>query len=59
MSQRDSDIDRLRPIITTLGPIPEVRDCPHCGRVGMRAATVCGHCWKKLPPLVEPPQDAA
>ena len=33
-----------------LGPAPELRDCPHCGAVGMRAATLCGTCWKKLVP---------
>jgi hypothetical protein len=33
-----------------LGPAPELRDCPHCGAVGMRAATVCGTCWAKLVP---------
>jgi hypothetical protein len=33
-----------------LGPAPELRACPHCGAVGMRAATLCGYCWKKLVP---------
>jgi hypothetical protein len=33
-----------------LGPAPELLACPHCGVVGMRAATLCGHCWKKLVP---------
>jgi hypothetical protein len=33
-----------------LGPAPELRACPHCGAVGMRAATLCGTCWKKLVP---------
>jgi hypothetical protein len=33
-----------------LGPEPEVRDCPKCGGVGMRRATVCGTCWTKLTP---------
>jgi hypothetical protein len=33
-----------------LGAAPELRDCPHCGVAGMRAATRCGHCWKKLIP---------
>jgi hypothetical protein len=33
-----------------LGPVPELRACPHCGAVGMRAATRCGGCWKKLVP---------
>ena len=35
-----------------LGPAPEERACPHCGTIGMRAATRCGRCWEKLvPPL--------
>jgi len=34
-----------------LGPEPEVRECPVCKHVGMRAATVCGYCWTKLEPL--------
>lgn len=33
-----------------LGPEPEVRECPTCGAVGMRAATLCGSCWTKLTP---------
>lgn len=33
-----------------LGPEPEVRACPVCQRIGMRAATVCGFCWTKLTP---------
>lgn len=35
-----------------LGRAPELAACPHCGAVGMRAATRCGHCWRKLPPLM-------
>jgi hypothetical protein len=31
-----------------LGPAPELRECPSCGRIGMRDATRCGHCWVKL-----------
>jgi hypothetical protein len=34
-----------------LAPVPEVRECPVCKRLGMRAATICGFCWTKLPPL--------
>jgi hypothetical protein len=30
------------------------RKCPHCGNLGMRDATLCGYCWKKL----VPPDDA-
>jgi hypothetical protein len=33
-----------------LGPAPELRACPFCGSVGMRAATRCGACWRKLEP---------
>jgi hypothetical protein len=36
-----------------LGPEPELRECPVCKHAGMRAATVCGYCWTKLPPLPE------
>lgn len=32
------------------GPAPELRTCPSCGTVGMKAATVCGTCWTKLVP---------
>ncbi len=33
-----------------LGPAPELRACPFCGAVGMRAATLCGTCWRALDP---------
>jgi len=33
-----------------LGPAMATRKCPHCGNVGMRDATLCGYCWKKLVP---------
>jgi hypothetical protein len=33
-----------------LGPAPELRSCPFCGSVGMRGATRCGACWRKLEP---------
>jgi len=36
-----------------LGPEPEVRECPICHHVGMRAATVCGYCWTQLTPPTE------
>lgn len=36
--------------VLALGPPPELRACPHCGGVGMRAATRCGSCWEKLVP---------
>ncbi len=38
-----------------LGPAPDLRTCPTCGRPGMRTATRCGFCWAKL----EPPQPSA
>jgi hypothetical protein len=34
-----------------LGPAPKLRDCPRCGRSGMRDAKLCGYCWAQLPPL--------
>jgi hypothetical protein len=34
-----------------LGPEPEYRECPKCGHISMRQATLCGHCWAKLGPL--------
>lgn len=36
--------------LLALGPAPELRACPSCGAVGMRAATRCGFCWQKLEP---------
>lgn len=33
-----------------LGPPPELRACPFCGGVGIRDATRCGTCWRKLVP---------
>jgi len=37
-----------------LGPEPELRQCPVCGNVTMRKATLCGHCWTKLTPPAGP-----
>ena len=37
-----------------LGPEPAYRQCPVCKQVGMRAATVCGHCWTSLTPSSSP-----
>jgi hypothetical protein len=34
-----------------LGHARPTRECPHCGNVGMRDATLCGYCWKKLVPV--------
>lgn len=36
--------------VLALGPAPELRACPHCGSIGMRAATRCGVCWNRLVP---------
>jgi hypothetical protein len=33
-----------------LEPAPALRACPFCGSIGMRAATLCGTCWRKLEP---------
>jgi hypothetical protein len=33
-----------------LGSAPELRACPFCGSAGMRDATRCGTCWRKLVP---------
>lgn len=37
-----------------LGPPPELRACPSCGSVGMRAAIRCGNCWRRLDPPAPP-----
>ena len=37
--------------VLALRPAQPTRNCPNCGRPGMRDATVCGYCWKKLAPL--------
>lgn len=35
-----------------IGPAPELRSCPTCGRLGMSAATRCGYCWARITPTV-------
>jgi hypothetical protein len=42
-----------------LGPAPEMRECPKCHGIGMRAASRCGNCWTKLEPLEPATTDAA
>jgi len=42
--------------VLALGPPPELRTCPTCGEIGMRAATRCSRCWSSLAPL--PPSQA-
>lgn len=34
-----------------LGPEPELRECPVCKHLCMRAASRCGQCWTALAPL--------
>ena len=34
-----------------LGPAPELRACPACSQLGMRAASRCGHCWIAIVPM--------
>lgn len=36
--------------LLALGPAPRLLACPSCGALGMRAATRCGFCWRKLEP---------
>ena len=37
--------------VLALGPAPELRECPNCHEIGMRAASRCSRCWASLPPL--------
>jgi hypothetical protein len=37
-----------------LGPEPTYRQCPVCKHMGMRMATLCGHCWTTLAPAPAP-----
>lgn len=37
-------------VLLALGPAPELRACPTCDEVGMRAARRCSRCWAALPP---------
>jgi hypothetical protein len=37
--------------LLALGPSRELRECPACGRFGMRDATRCGYCWTALESL--------
>lgn len=39
--------------IMGLGPAPEMRACPACRHMGMRAATRCGFCWTALSSLAD------
>lgn len=42
--------------LLALGEAAELRECPRCKGLGMRAATLCGYCFLKLPPV--PPSSA-
>lgn len=33
-----------------LGAAPDLRECPNCRELCMRAATRCVHCWSRLSP---------
>lgn len=37
--------------LLAIAPPPQVRRCPVCSHVGMRAATRCGYCWTELSSL--------
>ncbi len=39
--------------LLALGPEPQVRNCPFCQELVMKAATRCGFCWKRFPSLAE------
>ena len=55
--RRRTACGRRSPILCgqlALGPEPAYQQCPLCDRVGMRVATVCGHCWTKLTPTAAP-----
>jgi len=36
--------------VLALGPAPDLRPCPSCNELGMRAATRCSRCWSSLTP---------
>lgn len=66
LAERPETADHARALVASwaelveylsLGPAPELRACPGCGALGMRAATVCGHCWLKLVPPPGPSGD--
>lgn len=50
----DGLLERWAALVTLMGvaPAPELRECPTCGNVVMRAATLCSSCWSKLRPSV-------
>jgi hypothetical protein len=44
--------------LLAIAPAPQLRRCPVCNHVGMRAATCCGYCWTKLSPSPSVADDA-
>jgi hypothetical protein len=45
--------------VLAIGPAPELRECPTCGELGMRAASRCIRCWSSLAALpAQPPATA-
>jgi hypothetical protein len=54
----DQLIENWKELVSLLaiGPEPEYRECPFCHNIGIRFATLCGFCWKKLPPFISPPE---
>lgn len=63
LEQPESLVAAWRDLVAllALGPEPAYRECPGCGAVAMREASVCGHCWMELPPIAAkldgPPRD--
>jgi hypothetical protein len=41
-----------------LGPAPQTRECPACGRTAILEATRCGYCWASLQPTTPLAADA-
>ncbi|HEY4121042.1 MAG TPA: hypothetical protein VGM56_24430 [Byssovorax sp.] len=45
-----ASVDQIGKMLTTeAADAADVRPCPACGRSVRAAATLCGHCWTKLP----------
>ncbi|HEY3355642.1 MAG TPA: phospholipase D-like domain-containing protein [Polyangia bacterium] len=51
-----SRADRAGPLAR--GSEPEVRECPICSHIGLRAAVIRGQCWNKLALEIRGPQCA-
>ena len=35
--------------LLALGPEPEMKECPYCQQLCMKAATLCMSCWARIP----------